>query len=112
MKFYYDGERLLNEEEFQNESAKFINENMERFVSEEDIEYHTQLALNKNYTVYGILKLNLTREEGNKLLEEYKMKAIIKLKEDYFKEFADYFTVFDINFETKAGKVLSRDCLE
>ena len=102
MKFYYDGERLLNEEEFQNESIKYINENMER----EDIEYRTQLALKEDYTVYGILKLNLTREEGNKLLEEYKMKAIIKLKEDYFKDFADPFIIFDIDFETKTGKIL------
>lgn len=112
MKFYYDGERLLNEEEFQNESAKYINENMERFISEEDIEYHMQTTLSKNYTVYGILKLNLSLEEQNAILEKYKLKAIYKFKENYFKEFADYFTVFDINFETKAGKVLSGHCLE
>lgn len=108
MKFYYDGERLLNEEEFQNESAKFINENMERFVSEKRIESYVQTALNENHTAYDILKLNLSLEEQNELLKEYKLKAICKFREDYFKEFADYFTVFDINFETKTGKVLSQ----
>lgn len=103
MKFYYDGHRLLNEEEFLKESLKYINKEM----ANEDIEYETQLRLNRDYTVYGILSLNLTQEEQSKMLEEYKLKTIAELKKGYFKDFSDLFIVYNIDFETKIGEILS-----
>ena len=108
MKFYYDGYRLLNEEEFLKESLKYINKEM----ANEDIEYETQLRLNRDYTVYGILNLNLTQEEQSKMLKEYKLKTIVELKKNHFKDFSDLFIVYNIDFETKTGKVLSEYCSE
>lgn len=108
MKFYYDGYRLLNEEEFLKESLKYINKEM----ANEDIEYETQLRLNRDYTVYGILNLNLTQEEQSKMLKEYKLKTIVELKKNHFKDFSDLFIVYNIDFETKTGKALSEYCSE
>lgn len=102
MKFYYDGYRLLNEEEFLKESLKYINKEM----ANEDIEYETQLRLNRDYTVYGILSLNLTQEEQSKMLKEYKLKTIAELKKGHFKDFSDLFIIFNIDFETKTGEIL------
>lgn len=37
---------------------------------------------------------------------EYKLKTIAELKKGYFKDFSDLFIVYNIDFETKIGKIL------